>query len=106
MLSGTLMATTMFPHINATRMVLWLSAALAAGLAAAGITLRSGRGRRGAPEALPPRAERESWRMPPLAMLKPVTWSPAIKLGMLALRGYLIIAVLLSLIKTIQLGTG
>ena len=43
---------------------------------------------------------------PPLAMLKPVTWSPAIKLGMLALRAYLVIAALLLLIKAIQLGTG
>jgi len=106
MLSGTLMATTIFPHVNAIRMALWLSAALAVALAAAGITLRAGRSRRAAPQVRPPRAERGSWRMPPLAMLKPVTWSPAIKLGMLALRAYLVIAVLLLLIKAIQLGTG
>ena len=106
MLSGTLMATTMFPHLDATRMALWLSAALAVGLAAAGIMLRAGRGRQSGPDARLSRAERESWRMPPLAMLKPVTWSPAIKLGMLALRGYLVIAVLLLLIKAIQLGAG
>jgi Mn2+/Fe2+ NRAMP family transporter len=106
MLSGTLMATTMFPHLDATRMALWLSAALAVGLAAAGIMLRVGRGRQSGPDARLSRAERESWRMPPLAMLKPVTWSPAIKLGMLALRGYLVIAVLLLLIKAIQLGAG
>jgi len=39
-------------------------------------------------------------------MLRPVTWSPAVKLGMLALRGYLVIAALLLLIKAIQLDTG
>ena len=39
MLSGTLMATTMFPHFNAARMAIWLSVALAAGLAATGIVL-------------------------------------------------------------------
>ncbi|HUN36878.1 MAG TPA: hypothetical protein VMU95_33185 [Trebonia sp.] len=77
-----------------------------AGLAAAGITLRAGRSRWRGPEARLPRPERESWRMPPLAMLKPVTWSPAVRLGMLALRGYLIIAALLLLIKAIQLGAG
>ncbi len=33
-------------------------------------------------------------------------WSPALKLAMLVLRGYLVIAVLLLLIKAIQLGTG
>ena len=78
MLSGTLMATTIFPHINATRMALWLSIALVAGLAAAGITLGLSRARRGVAEAGPPPAERGSWRMPLLTMLKPVTWSPAI----------------------------
>jgi hypothetical protein len=100
MLSGTLMATKMFPHVNATHMAIWLSVALGAGMAAAGIVLRVRRG----PEAGPGPAERNSWRMPPLAMLKPVTWSPAIKLGMLALRAYLVIAALLLLIKAIQLG--
>ena len=106
MLSGTLMATTIFPHVNATQMALWLSIALLAGLAAAGIALRHSRARRGTAEAGPPPAGRGSWRMPPLAMFKPVSWSPAIKLGMLALRGYLVIAALLLLIKAIQLGTG
>jgi hypothetical protein len=43
--------------------------------------------------------------MPPLALLKSVTWSPALKLGILALRGYLVIAALLLLIKAIRLGT-
>jgi len=107
MLSGTLMATTLFPYIDATKVAIWLSIALAAGLAVAGIALRLGRSRRGARAAPPPvpRELRSSWRMPPLALLKPVTWSPALKLGMLALRGYLVIAALLLLIKAIQLGT-
>jgi Mn2+/Fe2+ NRAMP family transporter len=107
MLSGTLMATTIFPGLNAARMAAWLSAALAAGLIATAITLRASRkGRAALPAAGPvPAAERAAWRMPPLAMLKPVAWSPATRLGMLALRGYLIIAVLLLLMKAIQLGT-
>ena len=105
MLSGTLMATTMFPHVNAARMALWLSVALAAGLAATGIVLWVGRSRRPAPQTRP-QEERAGWRMPPLAMLKPVTWSPALKIAMLALRGYLVIAALLLLVKAIQLGTG
>jgi hypothetical protein len=33
-------------------------------------------------------------------------WSPVIKLGMLALRAYLVIAVLLLLVKAIRLSTG
>ena len=108
MLSGTLMATTLFPHLNAARIAVWLAAVLAAGLAASGIALRISQGRRGAaakPPARISRAEREGWRMPPLALLKPVTWSPALKLGIMALRGYLVIAALLLLVKAIQLGT-
>jgi hypothetical protein len=53
-----------------------------------------------------PREQRNQWRMPPLAMLKLATWSLPIKIAMLAMRGYLVIAVLLLLIKAIQLGTG
>jgi Mn2+/Fe2+ NRAMP family transporter len=107
MLSGTLMATTMWPHLSAARMAIWLSVALAVGLAAAGVTLRISRapGRQATVRpARIPLEQRRNWRMPPLAMLKPVTWSPALKLGILALRGYLVIAVLLLLIKAIQLG--
>ncbi len=50
-----------------------------------------------------PATERHSWRMPPLALLKPVAWSPGTKLGMLMLRGYLLISVLLLIVKAVQL---
>ncbi|WP_189302499.1 NRAMP family divalent metal transporter [Streptomyces albospinus] len=107
MLSGILVATTLFPSLDTARVALWLSVVLAAGLLAAGVWLRGVRGRR-APAATDadrvPRAERESWRMPPLALLEPVVWSPALKLGMGLLRGYLLIAALLLLVKAVQLG--
>ena len=51
-------------------------------------------------------AERHSWRMPPLALLKPVAWSPGTKLGMMMLRGYLVISVVLLVVKAVQLGGG
>ena len=51
------------------------------------------------------RAERANWRMPPIALLKPVAWSPGTKLGVLMLRGYLVISVLLLIVKAVQLGT-
>jgi hypothetical protein len=44
--------------------------------------------------------------MPPLALLKPVTWSPGTRVGMIALRGYLLISVVLLAIKAGQLGGG
>ncbi len=50
--------------------------------------------------------ERSTWRMPPLALRKPVTWSPGTKLGMIGLHGYLVVSVLLLIVKAIQLGGG
>jgi hypothetical protein len=44
--------------------------------------------------------------MPPLTLLEPVTWSPGTRLGMIALRTYLIIGALLLVVKAIQLGRG
>jgi hypothetical protein len=52
-------------------------------------------------------AERHSWRMPPLALFKPVAWLFAgTKLGMLMLRSYLLISVLLLVVKAVQLRGG
>jgi hypothetical protein len=43
---------------------------------------------------------------PPLTLLQPVTWSTGTQLGMLAVRGYLIIGAVLLIVKAIQLGRG
>jgi hypothetical protein len=51
-----------------------------------------------------PHAEKLAWRMPPLALLKPVKWSPGVRLAMLALRGYLILSAVLLLVKAVRLG--
>ena len=87
--------------------------ALAAGSAAAFAWLKIKQLRRGgarAREAVPfadmTRAERLNWRMPPLALLKPVAWSPGTKLGVLMLRGYLVVSVILLVVKAVQLGGG
>ena len=45
-----------------------------------------------------------TWRMPPLTLLKPVKWSPGLRIGILALRFYLILSAVLLLVKAIQLG--
>lgn len=77
---------------HAAQTALWLAAALVLGALAAGAWFRLTRTRR--PERPPhPRAtmtaaERMSWRMPPLALLRPVQWSAGTKLAMLVLRGY------------------
>jgi Mn2+/Fe2+ NRAMP family transporter len=109
-LSGTLMVTTLFPHID----VGWLFIGLTIGLAAAGLitvlVLRIVARRSSVPITEPPptmgRLDKMSWRMPPLALLKPVKWSPGIRVGVLALRGYLVLAAVLLLVKAVQLGGG
>jgi hypothetical protein len=42
--------------------------------------------------------------MPPLAFLERPTWSRGRKMSMLALRGYLVVAVVLLAIKAVELG--
>ena len=48
--------------------------------------------------------KRGAWTMPPLALLERPVWSPGRKAAMLLLRGYLAVAVVLLIVKTIQLG--
>jgi Mn2+/Fe2+ NRAMP family transporter len=109
-LSGTLMATTLFPHIDVGQVFIWLSVALAAGGLIVVMALRLQAGRGGRPSGPPPRpvgpTEKMTWRMPPLTLLKPVRWSPGLRVGILALRFYLILSAILLLVKAIQLGGG
>jgi Mn2+/Fe2+ NRAMP family transporter len=110
MLSGTLVVTTLFSSLDAATVALWISAALVAAGGVAGIWLWLTRGRRPArpphPRTTMTSAERMSWRMPPVALLKPVQWSPGTKLGVLLLWGYLVISVLLLIVKAVQLAGG
>ncbi len=107
MLSGTLVATTVFRHLDAGKVAVWLSVILFAVLIGTTAWLRLLRARHGAakPPAPVPREQRSGWRMPPLALLKPVSWSPAMRLAMLAMYAYIVLSVLLLLVKAIQLGT-
>jgi hypothetical protein len=50
--------------------------------------------------------DRNTWRMPPLTLLEPVTWSSGTRLGMIALRAYLIAGALLLVVKAIQVSRG
>ncbi len=109
-LSGTLVIDTMFSGLDAAQTALWVAAALILIGLAAGAWFRLTRSRRPArpphPRTTMTAAERMRWRMPPLALLKPVQWSSGTKLAMLVLRGYLVVSVLLLIIKAVQLGRG
>ncbi len=106
-LSGTLMATTLFPHVNVALISEILAGSLAVGGAAAFVVVRAASHpaeRQVAPTTTP--EQKLSWRMPPLALLRPVRWSPGTRLGMLSLRAYLVLSAVLLVVKAIQLGSG
>ncbi|HYB29631.1 MAG TPA: NRAMP family divalent metal transporter [Solirubrobacteraceae bacterium] len=111
-LSAVLTVTTLFPHVDVTALTEALFGALAAGLASAGLYIARGRRRDAGPLDLPagPRrrapADRDSWTMPSLELLERPTWSRARTIGMYTLRGYLVIAVLMLIVKAIEVGIG
>ncbi len=121
MLSGTLVVTTLFSGLSAAAVVIWIAGTLAVGSALAFGLLRFVTARRSpagttavstGPAAARARfgsmtrSERVNWRMPPIALLKPVVWSPGMKLAIGLLWVYLVISVLLLIVKAVQLGTG
>jgi uncharacterized membrane protein SirB2 len=103
MMSLVLMATTLFSTINVNQLALILGGVLIVSYAVVGVVLLRGRARRTV--ELPVSKEaRGNWRMPPLNLLNRPKWSRGRLLGMYALRGYLVLAVILLLVKAIQLG--
>ncbi|HYB01727.1 MAG TPA: hypothetical protein VED37_16025 [Ktedonobacteraceae bacterium] len=103
-----LAAITLFPDLNANLLAGVLGSILGASLLGMGIVALVQRRRRGPdPEqAALVRREKETWRMPPLAELTKPVWSATRKIGMLTLRLYLVIAVVLLVVKVVQLALG
>jgi len=108
-LSLILMASTMFPKVDVAQLFIYLSIVLLVGLG--GMAIYAARNRLGAAaraeaaeQIAKEKQRRQTWTMPPLALLERPVFSPGRKAGMLLLRGYLVVAVLLLVIKTVQLG--
>jgi Mn2+/Fe2+ NRAMP family transporter len=106
MLSGILMATTLFPDLNVVAVATYLAAALIL-LAIAAVPVLRWMGSRQPPAPPAPAPvrpiNRDTWRMPPLALLEPVRWSPGTRLGMIALRSYLVVGAVLLIVKAVEL---
>jgi len=106
LLSLILMATTVFPHIDVTAVSLIGGAVLAIGLVL--FALAGARSRRGAAGvtviATGHELPKEEWTMPSLALLGRPEWSMGRKVGMLSLRGYLVVSVALLIVKAASLG--
>jgi uncharacterized membrane protein SirB2 len=102
-LSLVLMATTLFSSVNVTDIVLGLGAVLLVAYVVAGAILLKNRRNRPRPEPIS-KERRANWRMPPLALLGRPKWSKGRLVGMYLMRGYLVVAVVLLLVKAIDLG--
>jgi len=114
-LSAILTVTTLFPRIDVSMTTAVLFGALALALSAAAVYAVYGRRRVPVALDLPAGARRscdpdrsapvrERWTMPPLELLERPVWSRARTIGMYTLRGYLVVAVLMLIVKAIELG--
>ena len=107
-LSGILMTATLFPNFDVVKIAEYMTVAVvvAGGTAVLGMWWSH----RGAAATAAGRTfsdqDTMTWRMPPLALLEPVTWSTGTKFGMIALRGYLVLGALLLIVKAVELARG
>jgi NRAMP (natural resistance-associated macrophage protein)-like metal ion transporter len=109
-LSIILTAATVFPDISSTAIIAMLVggiALFAAGYAGVEVMRRTGRAsgpaKSGAAIGADERVLRGNWRMPPLDELPPPRLTFATRLWMGSLRGYLVLAVGLVIVKVVQM---
>jgi Mn2+/Fe2+ NRAMP family transporter len=106
MLSIILTASVLFPSITSGQILAILATGTALALAAGGWLAIH---RRHHPTRVAPqvdKAQRSSWRMPPLTLLARPTLSTGHRLGLSVLRGYLIIASALVVVRIVELALG
>jgi NRAMP (natural resistance-associated macrophage protein)-like metal ion transporter len=105
-LSVILTASVLFPAITAGQIMIIVTACGAASLLAAGYA--TARRLRAGTLAVAPvdRTGQDHWRMPPLALLARPTMSTGRKIGMSALRLYLAVAMVLVIVRIVQLAIG
>jgi NRAMP (natural resistance-associated macrophage protein)-like metal ion transporter len=102
-MSLVLMVTTLFTQVNVPLLALVLGAVLIVSYVVAGALALRARRRRQPTEPVS-KERRANWRMPPLNLLERPKWSRGRLIAMYALRGYLVVAVVLLLVKAIELG--
>ena len=105
-LSIVLTASVLFPSISGTT-IIWILTTGAAVAAFAGVSFAIFRAVQ--PAAPSPdtvdRRERPTWRMPPIALLSPPKVSGGRRLGLTVLRVYLLLAMILVVVRVVQLAT-
>ena len=103
-LSVVLTASVLFPAITGRQITEIIGVCAAACLVAGAWALARARRSTGGVPA--DRSDRDNWRMPPLAMLSKPVLSTGRKLGLTALRAYLAIAMILVIVKIVQVAIG
>ncbi len=103
-LSVILTASVLFPAISAHQILEIMAACGAAGLAVAAFAV--GAARRRGPSVPLDRRGRENWRMPPLAELGRARFSLGRRIGMGALRLYLLVAMIMVIVKIVEVALG
>lgn len=108
------MTTTVFQNLDVTSLALVMGAVIMAGFLGVGLwTLLPGQ--RAKRRVAVQRAEaaeheakmrRQTWRMPQLALLERPVWSRGRNLSMRVLSLYLVLAVVLLVVKAVQIGIG
>jgi Mn2+/Fe2+ NRAMP family transporter len=104
-LSVILTASVLFPAITGPQIMTVLAVGLVVGLALAVFLLLQSHQRRDRitlDDALAESGSRDKWRMPPLSRLERPTMSLQRKVGLGALRGYLVVALVLVVVKVIE----
>jgi hypothetical protein len=97
----------LFPAITGQQIVIIMAACAVASVAAGGWALvRARRAFRFGGDVPVDRTGRDHWRMPPLAMLSKPVLSTGRKIGLSALRVYLAIAMILVIVKIVQVALG
>ena len=106
MLSIVLTASVLFPQITSGQILAILVTGTALTVAAGAYLAWAARHRPGEPADTGPRQDRAIWRMPPLALLSRPTLGTGQRIGLTVLRGYLLIAMALVVVKVVQLALG
>jgi Mn2+/Fe2+ NRAMP family transporter len=105
MLSTVLTASVLFPQITSAQILGFFAAGSVLTLVAGAYLLWSGRRRQRRESANigEPVPDRATWRMPPLALLTRPVLSTGNRIGLSVLRGYLLVASALVVVKVVQL---
>jgi len=102
MLSMVLVVTTLFPSVDIADLLIALTVLVVAGLAYLGMATRGATGDRRRFEGV----DRYSWRMPQLTLLSRPAPSRPRQIALYALSTYVVVAVLMLLVKVVELATG